>query len=52
MGARRVREGGRVGVEGKRMGEMKGLGGVVSGARVLKRSVEGGIRPIELGHFG
>lgn len=24
MGARRVREGGRVGVEGKRMGEMKG----------------------------
>lgn len=41
MGARRVREGGRVGVEGKRMGEMKGLGGVVSGVRVLKRSVEG-----------
>lgn len=36
MGASLVREGGRVGVEGKRIGETKGLGGAVSGVTFLK----------------
>ena len=31
MGARWVRGGGRVGVEGKRIGDMKGLGGLLAG---------------------
>ena len=56
MGARRVRVGGRVGVEGKRMGDMKGLGGGgLAGWGVLKRAGKGGggnIRPIESGHLG
>ena len=40
MGASWVREGGRVWIEGKRIGEMKGLEVAVSGTTLSKRIVE------------
>lgn len=41
MGANWVRDGGRVGAEGKRIGDMNGLEGPVSGMTFLERTVEG-----------
>lgn len=41
MGAIWVREGGRVWVEGKRIGDMKGLEGAVSRMTFLKQTAEG-----------
>ncbi len=52
MGASLVRGGGRVCVEGNRIGEMKGLEGAVSGIDSCDADRGGSIRPIESRHLG